>query len=359
VLGRFGSGSEYLQVFLPSNALPNGGAQVRLRSGTTTIDRATYPGNVNNGQTWARFKDPVTGVPIDTQNNADFYVSSSPSAGRANDRHGPTIVVTKTANLAVAAPGNGITYTLHYDNTNTGMARTVWINDTLPGGVAFSSSSVPYNSVSGSTYRWIFTNVMPGAHSFTVTAQVTANTTDGQVLSNVAALTYTDQLSRSLPGSQAWANTTVSRPMITVVKTATPSSAKPGDVVTFRIYYNNTGSASAGTVSIKDSLPTGMTYQSASPAPTWTDGRTFFWNFTNVAPGPHSLTMSAQVNPGFTGSQLVNWAFLNYTTAGGYALTGSRSSAVVAIPELQDMIFVALVPLVIVGLKWRAQRREK
>src|SRR5207237_590325 len=146
-----------------------------------------------------------------------------------------------------------------------------------PGGVAFSSSSVPYNSVSGSTYRWIFTNVMPGAHSFTVTAQVTANTTDGQVLSNVAALTYTDQLSRSLPGSQAWANTTVSR----------------------------------------------------------------------------------QVNPGFTGSQLVNWAFLNYTTAGGYALTGSRSSAVVAIPELQDMIFVALVPLVIVGLKWRAQRREK
>src|SRR5207237_9940272 len=54
-----------------------------------------------------------------------------------------------------------------------------------------------------------------------------------------------------------------------------------------------------------------------------------------------------------------NWAFLNYTTAGGYALTGSRSSAIVAIPELQDMIFVALVPLVIVGLKWRAQRREK
>jgi len=261
--------------------------------------------------------------------------------------------------LAVAAPGNLITYTLHYDNTNTGMARTVWINDTLPGGVAFSSSSVPYNSVSGSTYLWIFTNVMPGAHSFTVTAQVTANTADGQVLSNVAALSYTDQLSRSLPGSQAWANTTVSRPMITVVKTATPASAKPGDVVTFRIYYNNTGSAAAGTVSIKDSLPTGMTFQSASPAPTWTDGRTFFWNFTSVAPGPHSLTLTAQVDPGFTGSQLVNWAFLNYTTAGGYALTGSRSSAIVAIPELQDMIFVALVPLVIVGLKWRAQRREK
>src|SRR5437763_11807645 len=123
---------------------------------------------------------------------------------------------------------------------------------------------------------------MPGAQSLNVTAQVTAHPADWQVLSNVAALSYTDQLSRSLPGSQAWANTTVSRPMITVVKTATPSSAKPGDVVTFQIYYNNTGSAAAGTVSIKDSLPTGMTFQSASPAPTWTDGRSFLWNLTRA-----------------------------------------------------------------------------
>ena len=84
-----------------------------------------------------------------------------------------------------------------------------------------------------------------------------------------------------------------------------------------------------------------------------------YWNFTNVAPGPHSLTMTVQVNAGFTGSQLVNWAFLNYTTVGGFALNGGSSSAIVAIPELSDMIYVALVPLVIVGLKWRAQRRER
>src|SRR5207247_2864433 len=113
VLGSCDAGAEYLQVPLPSNSLPDGGAHVRLRFGTNTIDRTTYPGNVNNGQTWARFKDPVTGVPIDTSNNADFYVSSSPSAGRANDRHRPTIVVTKTSNLAVAAPGHLTTSTLH------------------------------------------------------------------------------------------------------------------------------------------------------------------------------------------------------------------------------------------------------
>ncbi len=147
--------------------------------------------------------------------------------------------------------------------------------------------------------------------------------------------------------------------MVTVVKTATPASARPGDLVTFTIFYNNTGSVAAGTVTIKDSLPTGMDYRTASPAPTWTNGRTFFWNFTNVAPGPHSLTLTAQVNATFSGSTLVTWAFLNYTTPGGFVLNGSRSSATVAIPELSDMIFVAAVPLIIIGLKTRARRARK
>jgi len=145
--------------------------------------------------------------------------------------------------------------------------------------------------------------------------------------------------------------------MITVVKIATPSNAKPGDLVTFTIFYNNTGSVAAGTVTIKDSLPSGLDYVSASPVATWTDGRTFYWNFTNVASGAHSLSLVARVNASFSGSQLVNWAFLNYTMPGGFPLIGSSSSVVVSIPELSDMIFVAAVPLLIIGLKIRAKRR--
>jgi len=360
VLGAWGSGSQYLQVSLPSSSLPNGGATVALQSGTTEIDRTTYLGTVTNTQSWSRFKDPVTGIPIDTNNDsADFYTSTVRSPGQPNDRHRPTIVVAKVASRAVAAPGDSITYTLYYNNTNTGMAKNVWINDTLPSGVVYFSSSLAYQSNAGSTYRWTLTNVMPGPHSFTVVVQVTSGTTSGQRLTNAVTLDYTDQLRQPFSQTRAWANTTVSRPMITVVKTATPSSAKAGDLVTFTIYYNNTGSVIAGTVTIKDSLPTGMTYQSATPSPTWTNGRTFYWNFTNVAPGPHSLTMSARVNAGFSGSQLVNWAFLNYTTAGGYALSGGEASVIVAIPELSDMLFVAAVPAVILGLKYRARRRQK
>src|SRR5207249_7421699 len=129
-----------------------------------------------------------------------------------------------------------ITYTLYYNNTDTGMAKTTWINDTLPSGVVYSSSSVPYSYVIGPTYGWMFTNVMPGAHSFTVAVQVAATTTDGQVLRNTVSLDYTDQRPRPLPRSRGWANPTASRPTITVVRTASPASGRAGDVVTFRVY---------------------------------------------------------------------------------------------------------------------------
>src|SRR3989442_15914153 len=106
-------------------------------------------------------------------NNAagDFYVSLAPSPARANDRHRPTISVVKTQSRLIAAPGDLITYTLYYNNTDTGMAKTAWINDTLPSGVVFSSSSIPYSYIIGPMYGWALLNVMPGPHPLPVTVQ--------------------------------------------------------------------------------------------------------------------------------------------------------------------------------------------
>ncbi len=85
-IGAWGSGQEYLAALLPANSLPNGQTQLLLVQGTTVIDATTYSSSSGSGRTWARFKDPVSGVPADTNNDAvDFYVSLAPSSGRAND----------------------------------------------------------------------------------------------------------------------------------------------------------------------------------------------------------------------------------------------------------------------------------
>jgi uncharacterized repeat protein (TIGR01451 family) len=130
----------------------------------------------------------------------------------------------------------------------------------------------------------------------------------------------------------------------------------PGDLVTFTLYYNNTGSAAAGTVSIKDTLPTGLTYIDSAPVPTWTDGVTFYWNFTNVGPGSYSIALTAQVDPLFTGTSLVNWAFLNYTTLNGFPLESSEASVVVSVPEMTDVLWVGAVPILILVLARKTRR---
>src|SRR5439155_13033838 len=126
-IGGWLSGSEYLVVDL-GNDLPNGGASLRLQDAAgTVVDLTTYP-NVASGRTWSRFKDPLTGKPMDSDNDAaDFYTSLLPSKSGPNDRHRPAIVAAKTANRATAAPGDQITYTVYYNNTNTGRANHVWI----------------------------------------------------------------------------------------------------------------------------------------------------------------------------------------------------------------------------------------
>ena len=358
VLGPFGSGSEYFVAYLQGNALPNGKATIALYDFGVPVDETTYNASTGGSRTWARYKDPLTGQPMDSNNDlADFYVSAVPTAGRPNDRYRPEMTLSKTVSATSAVPGTYLTYTLAYNNTGA-LSKVAWINDTLPAGVTYVSSSLDPSSVSGSTVGWTLTNLLPNTNNvLTVTVQVNGNGGDGSLQTNVASLTYTDQLRQVVGSAQAWANFTVYRPVITVEKTVSPTNAVPGQTVTYTIYYNNTGSANAGTVSILDRLPSGLALVSSSPAPTGTSGSSIYWNFTDVAPGAHTIVLTAQVVSNFTGTQLVNWAFLNYTGANGYALSGSQASTIVAVPELSDFAFVVAVPLLIIALQRRARRK--
>ena len=358
-IGAWGSGSAYFVANLPANSLPNGQSTIRLVDGAgRVVDITTYQ-PTGSGKTWSRFKDPTTGKPMDTDNDAnDFYTSLFPSKGGPNDRHRPTIAVAKTGNRVTAAPGDLITYTVYYNNTDTGRANHVWVNDTLPAQVTFVGSSATPTGNSGQTYAWHFTNIGPTTSNlFTVTVRVNDNVPNGAVLVNRAVLEYTDQLNRKMTGSSAWWNVTISRPVITVAKIGDKKTALPGDTIVYTIFYNNTGSANAAHVWINDTLANDVTFLSSSVPWTSRSGQTYRWHFTNVAPGAHGFTISVRVNLNATSSTLVNWVFLNYTTENSYPLSGSSASWTVSIPEFSDLAFVAIVPLVVLGVR-RVRRRN-
>ncbi|TLZ50721.1 MAG: DUF11 domain-containing protein [Methanobacteriota archaeon] len=358
-IGPWGSGAEYLAVDLSGNSLPNGQTTIRLVAvNGTEIDRTTYSSAVGNGQTWSRFKSATTGKPVDSDNDAnDFYIDTTPTRGAPNTRHRPNIRVAKIANKATAAPGDTIVYTVYYNNTDTGRANTVWINDTLPANVAYQSSSVGYSSTNGRTYRWIFTNVNGlSPYFFTITVKVNNTAPDGVVQRNTVGLNYTDQLNRKQTGSVATANTTTYRPMITVAKIVNKKTALPGDTLMYTVFYNNTGSQIANHVWINDTLPVGVTYQNANPVPNQISGQLLKWHFTNVAVGAHSLSINVTVNASPPGV-LVNWAILNYTAQNNVMLPGSSASAITSVPEFHEMIVPIAFPIVLYAFR-RFRKKE-
>jgi uncharacterized repeat protein (TIGR01451 family) len=356
-IGAWGSGTEYLTVDLAANSLPdNGGTVILVDATATEVDRSVYP-KMNAGESWARYKDPATGKPVDTDNKKDWYKSSSPSKGAPNDRTQPAIVVQKTGDKTQTSPGETIVYTITYDNTGDGNANTVWINDTLPNYVTYQSSSEPYDSFSGRTYRWVFTDLAPGTYSFTITVRVNDTAPDATVLQNIVDLDFTDQLGRPQTGSTDSHYTICRRPIITIVKVADKDVAGPGERIVYTIYYNNTGTGTAGNVWINDTIPQYVTFRKSKPNPSAIDGRTLRWHFTDVPPGDHSLTIEVDVNATAPTGDITNVACLNYTSAGGVAMGTSCDTAVTNIPEFSDAV-IPIFGILVIFLFTRSRKKN-
>ncbi len=134
------------------------------------------------------------------------------------------------------------TLDLEYSN---GSAHTVWINDTLPPGTTFITSSAEANRTGD--YNWTFYNVEPGEHHFTITVQVNNNVLNGTILTNYVHLDYTIfegiQMPRSLDSVDVLVLAPENQPPIA---NAGPDQIKnEGDVVKFNGSMGGDGATSS------------------------------------------------------------------------------------------------------------------
>ena len=101
------------------------------------------------------------------------------------------MTIEKMVDLAIAEPGDILIYTIWYNNTGNGTAGVVWVNDTLPAEVSYvSDTSGVVPVVFGQDYSWMFLNVLPGDHSFTVTVQVDGTIIVDTLVINSATLEF-------------------------------------------------------------------------------------------------------------------------------------------------------------------------
>ncbi|MBU4031408.1 MAG: DUF11 domain-containing protein [Candidatus Thermoplasmatota archaeon] len=245
---------------------------------------------------------------------------------------GPLIIVQKTVHPKnIVNTGDKIFYRIRYNNNGNGNASYVWINDTLPIGIAYNSDTsgqIPTNI--GNTYRWVFRDVAPGSHLFIVNVTVT-NDTDGTLMRNWVFCNYTTMTGVHGPESKASADVTLNRPVITVQKYVDKAVASPGSLLNYTIWYNNTGSYNAD-VWINDTIPSGTTYLATSSSfgmSDITNGLRLTWYMGLIAPGIHFGWIILQINATTnSGTILYNTVELNYTCpSSGYEFAGSSADA--------------------------------
>ena len=237
-----------------------------------------------------------------------------------NPVEGPYMTMAKEADRATADPGDVIHYTITYENTGSGGAYNVTVNDTIPDDATFHSCYPDYESVDGKTYTWVIDKV-DGKSSGEILLNVTvdAYTEDGTVLVNDVTLDYVDVNGNTYPQLEAWANVTVTAPLMTVSKTANVTEADPDDEITYTVTYENTGTGNATDVVVRDTIPDYTTFVSSAPGYDSQEGMTYIWNIGTVEGGDSgTITLKVKVNVSTPDTTvLTNYVTLDYDDANG------------------------------------------
>ncbi len=249
-----------------------------------TVMVNTAPGGtvLNTGYTIdADGVDPFTGPPVTT-------TVVGPLVSFAISKNAPATVPT----------GANLTYTLNYQNSGVQNATNVVISDPVPAGTTFVSASNS-GTLQGGNVVWNIGTVNAGA-SGSVSFTVTVNTAAGGTVVNSG---YTIDADHIDPVMGPPVTTNVVGPLVsfTVTKSG-PASVASGSNLTYTINYQNSGVQNALNVVIKDPIPAGTTFVSATDGGT-PQGGNVVWNLGTVnagASGSVSFTVNVTASAGST-----------------------------------------------------------
>jgi uncharacterized repeat protein (TIGR01451 family) len=230
----------------------------------------------------------------------------------------PVLSLTKTVSMSEADPGDTLVYTITYENSGTGWATLVEIVDTIPADTTFVSSTPSPTSSSGDEYTWTIGDLAPGASgTIEIIVTVDVGTPDETILHNVATLDYADANGNYYTQLEAYADVTVTAPVLSMTKTADVSFVDPGDPILYTIYYENSGTGMATLVTIIDTIPADTTFVSSTPAYNSVSGDTYTWNIGDLAPGSSgTVEITVTVDVGTADETLLhNVATLDYADA--------------------------------------------
>ncbi|MFN5945180.1 MAG: hypothetical protein ACK5ZG_07550 [Phycisphaerae bacterium] len=205
----------------------------------------------------------------------------------------PALAITKTS-PASSLLCDSWPVKLVVTNSGTGTARGITVKDQLPAGLTSDGKSVvefPAFDLAGGASR---------EFTFNVKADKVGSYTNNATAAAQGGLNATSNNTV----------TAVNAPTLTIDKQC-PANIRQGRPVTYNIVVTNTGNAPAANTVVRDPLPAGSTFASATEGGA-VSGGAVVWNLGTLAPG-QSRTVSLTINAG--AGTINNEAFASATCA--------------------------------------------
>jgi len=262
----------------------NIGNLAKCASATLTIlvTAPSSPGNITNFATISGSEpDPN---PANNTASEDTTVTTVPPAPEAD------LQISKSDSPDPAYVGDNLTYLVFVTNSGPDNASSVNVTDTLPPGVTFQSATPSAGTASNTTntVTWNIGTLINGA-SANLTILVTAPSSSGNITNSAT-------ISGSEPDPNPANNTASEDTTVTTVppapeadlqisKSDSPDPVYIGDNLTYLVSVTNNGPDNASSVNVTDTLPPGVTFQSATPSAGTASNttNTVTWNIGNLA----------------------------------------------------------------------------
>jgi uncharacterized repeat protein (TIGR01451 family) len=260
----------------------------------------------------------------------------------------------------VVAGGANFDYTITVTN-NSGStdATSVTLTDSLPGGVTFVSSTPgsPICTESGGIVTCDLGTITAGSH-VDVTITVQANPSTRGTITNTASVALTGQTNTSESSSDSCETNVVGQADLSITKPC-QGTVHAGSEIDYTITVHNDGPSTATDTQVVDTLPTGVTFVSATSSQgsgcTYDGVVTVTCDLGTIAPsGSATITLTVQVNIGTTGS-ISNTASVSSAETdpdpdnNTSAACSTTVTAPVAVPALTDwgmLIFIILAGMI-------------
>ncbi len=236
-----------------------------------------------------------------------------------------------------AADGT-VVFTIRVTNTGPDAATDVVVADTMPTGITLVSAD--RGTVTGDAWSWTIPNLAPGS----VEAKLTTKVTTLDQVTNTATIESTSSSDPDTADHTSSVDVQRRQADVSVTKTASPSSAAPGQKVTYTVTITNAGTAtqSATDVTFSDAInanlavdPSSLTGDPVTLGGTDADGfgGTLVHSGTGIGPiapgGSVVITYDATVRnpyPLTAGASIPNTVTVD--PSNGPSATGSTSTTI-------------------------------